>query len=73
MTINPDKLEASQRNEARAEAHRTGNYRLDPFQDKEVVEQRPSNCYGCSYERLPNNSGFRLKFKHKLCYAGHEA
>lgn len=71
MTINFDKLEAQERNTARSEAHRTGNYRLDPFRDSEVVPERPSNCYGCSWERLPNNKGFRLKFKHKLCYANH--
>ena len=65
-----DKIEASERNTARSEAHRTGNYRLDPFKDKEVVTERPSNCYGCSWERLPEG-GFRLKFKHKTCHANH--
>jgi hypothetical protein len=63
--------EREMRQEARATAHRTGNYRLDPFKDSETVTQRPTNCYGCSWEIQPDKT-YRLKFRHKLCYPGHE-
>lgn len=57
--------------EARSTAHRTGNYRLDPFKDSETRTQRPNNCYGCTWEFVPKRGVYRLKFKHKLCYPGH--
>lgn len=66
-----EKIDTAERNEARSTNRRTGNYRFDPFKDDEVVSERPYNCYGCSWERLPNNKGFRLKFAHKLCHVNH--
>lgn len=65
-----DKQEASERNEARIFAHRTGNYHFEPFREPEEVTERPYNCYGCSWERMPSGH-FRLKFKHHTCYPQH--
>ena len=57
--------------EARETSHRANNYQLKAFQTAEIVAERPWNCYGCAWERLPDNEGFRLKFKHALCYPAH--
>jgi hypothetical protein len=67
-----EQLERKENQEARSTAHRTGNYQSKAFKTGEVCLERPYNCYGCNWERLPNNKGFRLKFAHKLCYAQHE-
>jgi len=66
--------EVKERREARSTAVRTGNYRSDPFQQNEVVEIRPSNCYGCTWIPItsePDKGKYRLKFTHKLCYQAH--
>ena len=66
-----DKQETAARNDARSTNKKTGRYQFEPFKDDEVVKERPINCFKCSWERLPNNGGFRLKFKHKNCYPDH--
>jgi len=67
-----EKLERRENQEARLTAHRTGNYQSKAFKTDEVRLERPTNCYACTWERLPDNTGFRLKFAHKLCHSLHE-
>ena len=63
------KQEVAERQAARADSKRSGNYRSDPWRTREVRRTPPYNCYGCRWE--PQGDEFVLKFTHKLCYPNH--